>query len=72
MTRPGGEHPLMHEASWVCETDLVFRLWHANRAKNSGDQCKEAGISLPDLERINMRQMHAVLLSFRQLTKVGI
>ena len=34
------------------------------RAKNSGHQCKEAGISLLDVERINMisRLMHAVLL----------
>ena len=54
MTRPVGEHPFMHEASWVCETDQVFRLRRANHAKNSGDQCKEAGISLPDVERINM------------------
>ena len=26
MTRPVGEHPFMHEASWGCETDYVFRL----------------------------------------------
>ena len=31
-----GEHPFMHEASWGYESDEVFRLWRANRAKNSG------------------------------------
>ena len=47
------------------------RVYHA---KNSSDQCKEAEISLLNVERINMiqRQMHAVLLLFRQLQKVGI
>ena len=41
------------------------------RSKNSGYQCKEAGISLLAVERINMisRQMHAVLFLFQQLPK---
>ena len=69
-----GEHPFMYEASWGRETNKVFRLWRANRAENSGDQCKEAGIALPDVERINMiwRQMHVAFLFFRQILKVGI
>ena len=43
-------------------------------AENSGDQCKDAGISLLAVELINMisRQMQAVLLLYRQLPKVGI